>query len=389
MNDHLGQLEQALSDATVRQYGSHAHSRAPRNATGDIRSQARRGRWRPLRRWPPLAVAALALAIAATAAAAIVVLVDRGSAPLTGTVPSVRTLHYDVPLTPDLEPGHAGWCSEPRFAISSVPSPYSGGGTCAPSYRPGAPIVLAGGEPISNAKDLLKSSHTPLTAQQGNTDLFWAIVTSRVAAIRLRPGYVVAATRDDRLAAGWKAVIAFVSGQVNPVALDSAGRVIPESFAESPTGVPPTPARATTRSYEPNSTAASSLCSIHAPHQPEITASWEVVATRVPSLGSAVEANVLFSCARSWYSIKGSTEAPSAAILLGARHPQEVAPKLPGLKPTARPGVFTEDGGASGPILAKRVGRAWLVVQGSSISTDATLLGALHAEGTAVGSTQP
>ncbi|MGO8906441.1 MAG: hypothetical protein ACLQMH_12580 [Solirubrobacteraceae bacterium] len=244
---------------------------------------------------------------------------------------------------------------------------------------------MAGGEPISNAKNLLKSSHTPVTAQQGNINLFWAIVTPRVAAIRLRPGYVVAATRDDRLAPGWKVVIAFVSGPINPVALDSAGRVIPES----PTGVPPTVARATTRSYEPDSSAAPARCSIHAPRLPDVTASWQVLATRVPSLGSAVAANVLFSCARSWYSFKGSSTAPSAAILLGARHPQEVAPKLPDLKPTARPGVFTEDGGASGTILAKPVGRAWLVVQGSSISTDATLLGALHAEGTAVGSTQP
>jgi hypothetical protein len=103
-------------------------------------------------------------------------------------------------------------------------------------------------------------------------------------------------------------------------------------------------------------------------------------------LGSTVTANVLFSCARSWYSIKGFTEAPSAAILLGARNPRRPAPALPGLTPTRRPGVFAEDGGADGPLLATRVGRAWLVVQGPSTSIDAQLLGALRAEGTAVGS---
>ncbi|HMD52078.1 MAG TPA: hypothetical protein VKG62_05130, partial [Solirubrobacteraceae bacterium] len=272
----------------------------------------------------------------------------------------------------------AGWCSDPRFTISGVRSPYDGGGACAPSYRPGSPIVLAGGEPISNAAELLRSSHTPVSARQGHTNLFWAIVTSRVAALRLSPGYVVAARRYDRLAPGWKAVIAFVSGRVHPVALDSAGEVIPEASNPQLT-------RAATRAYEPGSGATSSPCSIRTPRLPYVTASWGVVANRVPTLGTAVEANVLFSCARSWYSVKGSTAAPSAAILLGARNPGGTAPILPGLTATTHPGVFSEDGGASGTILARRVGRAWLVVQGPSISTDAMLLGALRAEGAALG----
>jgi hypothetical protein len=171
-----------------------------------------------------------------------------------------------------------------------------------------------------------------------------------------------------------------VSGQIDPVALDSAGRVI-----ASPNGSPPTTVRARIRSAAPGGSAASSPCSIHAPRLPEVTASWGVLATRVPTLGSSVAANVLFSCARSWYSIEGYTEAPSAAILLNARHPHRAAPALPGLRPTGRPGVFAMDGGADGPLLARRVGRAWLVVQGPSTSIDAMLLGALRAEGAAVG----
>lgn len=77
----------------------------------------------------------------------------------------------------------------------------------------------------------------------------------------------------------------------------------------------------------------------------------------------------------------------SAAILVGARDPRHPAPVLPGLTPTRRPGIFAEDGGADGPLLATRVGRGWLVVQGPSSSIDAMLLGALHAEGTAIGPT--
>jgi hypothetical protein len=383
MNDHLGQLQQALSDAARREYGARAGKRRPQRAAvfpaGDDGSTARRTWVRSLRRWPPFALVAMTLTISATAAAAIVVLVDRSSAPLSGTVPSLRALRYDVPLTPDLEAGHAGWCSDPRFTIAGVPSPYSGGGACAPSYRPGTPIVLAGGEPISNAESLLKSSHTPVTAKQGHTNLFWAIVTSRVGAVRLSPGHVVLARRDDRLPSGWKAVIAFVSGQIDPVALDGAGRAIPES----PNAGLPTTTRATTRSVVAG--VASRPCSIHAPHLPEVTASWGVLATRVPTLGSSVTANVLFSCARSWYSIKGFTEAASAAILLSAQDPRRAAPALPGLRPSGHPGIFAEDGGADGPLLATRVGRGWLVVQGPSTSIDATLLDVLHAEGAAVG----
>jgi hypothetical protein len=414
MNDHLSQLQQALSDAAEREYSAHAGSRGlrqeavlPAGATGSgahrawvLRRGLRReavlpeggagsGARRPwvqsLRRWPPFALVALALAVGATAAAAIgtaiVVLADRDSAPLNGTVPSLPALHYDVPLTPDLEAGHAGWCSDPRFSIPTVHSPYSSGGTCSPSYRPGTPILLAGGEPISNAENLLKSSHTPVTAQQGHTNLFWAVVTSRVAAVRLSPGHVVVARDDDRLPSGWKAVIAFVSGQTDPVALNSAGRVLRE-----PGGGLPTTTRAPTRSVGPGSRTVSSPCSIRPPRLSDVTASWGVAATRVPTLGSTVTATVLFSCARSWYSIKGFTEAASAAILLGARDPRRAAPALPGLTPTGHPGVFAEDGGADGPLLATRVGRAWLVVQGPSPSIDAQLLGALRAEGTAVGS---
>jgi hypothetical protein len=383
MNDHLGQLQQALSDAATREYGDRARGRASRDATfpaRNIGSQGLGDRWRSVRRWSPFAVAVLLLAIVAAAGAAIVVLVDRGSAPLNGTVPSLRVLHYDVSLIPDLEAGDAGWCSFPRFWISGVSSPYDGGGTCAPAYRPGFPIVSSAEQPISNARNLLRSSHTALTALQGNSNLFSAIVTSRVAAIRLRPGDIVTARVDHRLAPGWKAVIAFVSGQIDPVALDSAGRVIPE------TGTAPQLMRAASSAYVPGRSAASSPCSIRAPRLPYVTAAWGVIATHVPTLGASVAANVLFSCARSWYSIKGYSEAASAAILLDAQHPHRVAPALPGLTPTGNPGIFAEDGGAAGPLLARRVGRAWLVVQGPSTSIDLLLLDSLHAEGRAVGS---
>jgi hypothetical protein len=367
MNDYLTELEHALSDATTREY---RHG---------VRFPIARAGRRQLRRVPAVALATLLLTLAATAAAAIVVFATRGSAPLTGTVPTVRVLHYDVPLTPDIEAGHAGWCSYPRFSIAGVQGPYSGGGTCSPAYPPGTPILLAGGEPLGNSRDLLRSAHKPLNAAQGSTNLFWAIVSRSVAAVRLRAGLTVAARRDPRLQPGWKAVVTFTSGQLDPVALDRKSRAIHELRST------PELTQAPTRAYGTRAAGASTApCSIHASPLAWVTASWQIVATRAPALGPAVEANVLFSCARSWYSVTGSSEAVSAAILLSARSPRGRAPVLPGLTPTRRRGVFAEDGGASGPILAKRVGNAWLVVQGPSLARDRQLLDALQAEGSAV-----
>ena len=347
MSDYVGQLERALSDAATREYGSSARSRVSRREMAlrarDASFRARHGRWRSPHRWPGFAVAGVVLALAASAAAAVVGLVDRGSAPLTGTVPGLSVLHYDVPVTPDLEAGFAGWCSYPRIAISSVPPPASGAGTCAPSYSPAAPIVLAGGEPISNAEDLLKASHTHVTERQGATNLFWAIVPSRVAALRVGPGYVVAARRDDRLPPGWKAVIAFVSGQVHPVALDSSGRVIPE------VGTAPQLTRAATHAYEPGSSAASSPCSIRIPRLPNVTATWGVVAARVPTLGTAVEANVLFSCARSLVLDQGLQRGPLSRDPAWRTKPHESG---------TRPARLNSDDTSGGLPRGRRSGRA-------------------------------
>jgi hypothetical protein len=326
-----------------------------------------------------VALATLLLILTATAAAAIVVFAMRGSAPLTGTVPSLRILRYDVSVMPDIEPGHAGWCSFPRFSIAGIRAPYAGGGTCSPANVPGTPVLLAGGEPLSNNRGLLDSAHKPLSAAQGSTNLFWAIVSTRVAAIRLRRGLTVAARRAPRLPPGWKAIVTFTSGKIDLIALDRNGRAIPEPRAT------PELRPAPTRTYAPRAAGSSTApCSIHASPLAWVTASWQIVATRAPALGPAVEANVLFSCARSWYSVTGSSEAISAAILLSARSPRGRAPVLPGLTRTARHGVFAEDGGASGPILAKRAGNTWLVVQGPSLARDRQLLDALHTEGSAV-----
>jgi hypothetical protein len=362
MSDHFQELQIALSEATVRRYGAHESA----SLAGRKRAWSPR---RPLR-WPAVAAGIVAV-LTASAAVAVAVLSGGSSAPLSGTVPGLRLLHYDVPLTPDLEAGDAGWCSSPRFSINGVRSGFTGGGSCFPAYRPGTPVIVAAGEPLSNARELLKSADPSVTKNEGGKSLFWAVVTPNVAALRLSPGHTVAA-RSEASLPGWKVVVAFTSGQTDPVALDLRGHAL-----RPPSNHIPVLARAQARNVR---TVARSpaLCAIGAPHLAAVSASWGVIATSLPSLRSSVEANVLFSCIRTWYSIRGYTEAASAAILLSARNPARTAPELPGLTATSQPGVFSEDGGAAGPILAKRVGRAWLVVQGPSIAIDHLLLSAVR-----------
>ena len=100
MSDHLDQLQQALSDAARREYGLVSATAGPAGGDGPggrRRSMARRAWGRSLRRWPPFALVVLALGVGATAAAAIAVLVDRGSAPLSGTVPACARFTMTCP----------------------------------------------------------------------------------------------------------------------------------------------------------------------------------------------------------------------------------------------------------------------------------------------------
>lgn len=389
MSDYIDSLEQALRDAGVHEYRTVRSDRARRHT-----AQAGSDHWqvasatsprRLRRRWSPLAIVVAVLLVGGSAAGAIAAILDTGSAPLTGAVPGItaQLLRYDIPITPDLEPGDAGWCSSPIFSIRNGVTDAAGGDTCSPAAPAGAPVILGGGEPISNERDFLRQAGRTLNAHQGQLNLFWMVVSSQVAAVRLRPGEVVTSRADPRLPAGWRAVVAFVRGVSptfpQPVALDRAGRpIIQRDTALS--RVSPGGAAAATRAYDPGGTAPSP-CAIHAAHLPSVTAQWEVVATKAPALGSAVAPNALFSCARSWFSIKGQSQAPSAAILLNAQDPRRPAARPPGLTPTDQPGIFSNP---SAELVGKRIGQAWLVVQDGSVTQSKMLLSTLRVGGSSL-----
>jgi hypothetical protein len=162
--------------------------------------------------------------------------------------------------------------------------------------------------------------------------------------------------------------------------LDRYGHAIAARGATSSRVIPGSGGVSSVRTYLPGSSSPAP-CSITRVRLVGVTAQWEVVATTTPALGSVVVPTTLFSCARSWFSIKGQSQAPSAAVLLDAQDPRRPAPPLPGLMSTGQPGVFSEP---SAEILAKRVGLGWLVVQSQSASVGRMLLGAIRVGGSAI-----
>ena len=209
------------------------------------------------------------------------------------------------------------------------------------------------------------------------------VVTSRVAAVRIDAKQVIASRPDPRLPRGWRAVVAFTSAQlsrIRPVPLDRYGHATAAHGASSSLLIPGSGGVSSVRTYVPGSSSPAP-CSISKVRLANVTAQWGVVATTTPALRSPVMPNTLFSCARSWFSIRGQNQAPSAAVLLNARDPRRLAPPLPGLQATGQPGVFSEP---SAEILAKRVGRGWLVVQSQSVSLGKMLLGAIRVRGSAI-----
>jgi hypothetical protein len=193
----------------------------------------------------------------------------------------------------------------------------------------------------------------------------WMVVSSQVAAVRIDASETVASrkTRDSQ-------VVGAQSSLSRPLPWTGSSRCrwIDTGTSSPPRGEPEPRDRGVrrcvspVRSYLPGS-AGRAPCSIGRVRLVGVSSQWEVVATGTRALGSAVMPGTLFSCARSWFSIKGQSEAPSAAVLLDAQDPRRPAPPPPGLTPTGQPGVFSD---RSAEIVAKRVGPGWLVVQSQS-----------------------
>lgn len=411
MTGYFDRFGEELRLATELRYGpegkqepAHANAAARLSRT---RRRVQRFAFGRVGRWPRLGVLAI-VAVSGSAAAAAIPLLG-GSDGLSGRVPQSALsspgrvagapaavlphrlpngLRYAIPVTPDLEAGDAGWCAYPAFflARSSQPLP-GGGGACAPASA-GSIGIVAGGEPLTNilnylptlrtanAKGALPSSASLEQALRQAAFINYFVVSDRVAVIKIGAASFVPQP-DPQLAPRWRAVVTFTRGDITAFRfIDHRGHPLNQGEAQ-----PVRPVSVTTISPR---RVPHAVCGLGSSNLPGLGSEWEVVANAAPSRGQLVDPNVLFSCARAWYAFPRSHAVYSAAILLNAQNAARRAADLPGLTPSTRPGDYEEAAGTAGQTTARRIGNAWLLVQGPQQQLRDALLHNIRATGTAI-----
>ena len=343
------------------------------------------------------------LAASATAAAATLSRFG-GSHRLTGAIPALGSpgptvtgvpvrlpagLRYAIPVTPDLEAGDTGWCSSIKFTLPGARTHLiSGGSGCAPANAHAVTIVASGGA-LTNILSSLPGLHQPQTgrgrasrakihsAMRQTVLINSFVVNDQVASIRV--GTVSFVPRPDpELAPEWRGVVFFSLGPPATFELiDRHGGAINQPGAA--TSVPTVPVTTVNPRHPPRA-----VCLLGASDLPAVASQWEVVADGAPTRGRDAPPDALFSCARAWYAFRSAHAVYSAAILLNAQNPARTAPNLPGLTASNHPGDYEEANSADGQITTKRVGNAWLLVQGPDPRQRAALLNTITVAGTAI-----
>ena len=378
MSDYYDELRHALEQA--------AHNRYARRSLAARILRPRRPGWSDGDlRWRPLALLLAGVLVTGSAAAAVVSLTRTSSAPLVGSLPdrpgiAGRGSVYDIAVTPDLAAGSIGWCAN----WSDHPTDgYAG--SCVAAARSYGPIIMSG--------------------EDSQTSLVWLIVNRNVPAVRV-DNIIVASHGDPTLPNGWRRAVAFVQGPavrltphprfplgpahpVLPIPLNTQGRPIPDGrVPQSPTYIPagqPFPPGQVVPWHSVNPTSpGSSPCLIASHGLAAGLRQWEVTVNRVPPIGNAAPTNALFSCAQAWLLPTPQSFALSASVLLNARNPHAAAPNLPDMQPGATPGTFTEAGPSIAGVTARRIGNAWLTIQGGTPTQRNQLLALLTISGTAV-----
>ena len=267
--------------------------------------------------------------------------------------------HYAFPITPDLVAGHTGWCSYPTITARRGGPAVGSGGACGPAETAGSPVILA------TASDSIS----------------FAVLDAHVARLRLNQRLEIIPRTASGLPADWRIAVAqlppappfnpfrpgLAAGLIDPTPLSAAGRVIPGPDSARQTAAP-IPARTVDPHHPPNGP-----CVLEA-HDPlaGLTSEWAQMADEVPASRPSLDSQALTSCATTWYAF-GPTVL-TAAVLVGARDPQSPAPAIPGLASSPQ----------AGDLSARRVGDAWIVVEGQPAALRTALLKALTAHGTAV-----
>ena len=364
---------------------------------------ARRERWGWLRRPSrPVAILLAALVITGSAAAAVLSLSE--SEPLVGRVPGAITpaslagYHYRIAVTPVLFAGTAGW--QPWIVYNSPgTNGYGEWGTplpTSPIFAVGGPTRVARGETVAYV----------LTGPQ-----VWAV---RIGSRTIRTISSPALPTGDRAAVFFipaQGPGLFIPGLPGPppgaphpppmknvpalLLLDRFGRVIPIKLTVPPPPGPPPAGPPTVtwmspdavtrwwplpfgtvpyhhRGYHGRTRPGPGVCELAQHGLPALHAQWGHTVAWISPVHDAL-GEVFLSCIDAAYYLHGWPF--DVAVLLDGHRPGQVLGPIPGAQPVpGQPGIvdlatgqfpssrFTRNFG----VTAKRVGNAWLVVQGGS-----------------------
>ena len=270
-------------------------------------------------------------------------------------VTQMATNEYVV-LAPQVLGGEGGWCmARPRAAF--------GLGACEDS--PGVGPILA-----ERWDSMGSGSGSGIAAITEGV----AVTTSVVTSVSVKPGSRIPTRLEAALPGGVRTVSVALRGNTVEFALakprftpfSSDGRAIPQ------TGKPAVLSfKAPVRVWvapEPESTG---LCKI----VPSAVDGLRVLGGRVVTdwmSADGVPGEPFLSCISVRYGVRGSSLL--ASVLLDATHPGAVPGSLPAMKPVAgRRGVF-DALGSNGPMVARRVPGAWLVVSNGEGETQRLIL---------------
>jgi hypothetical protein len=353
----------------------------------------RRGwvRWRPR----PLAIVLAALVVSGSATAAVLSLSAGRSQPLAGTVPgaiepaSLAGYRYTITVTPNLAAGWAFWNTAISYTNGRGVGAGSGGGS----------EYATSSNPLFGADAGIDS--TSLQAGQHGDTVGYVLTGPAVAAVRIgdrtiqtftspalpdgdRAAVLFLPAGSPQLVTGWhqgQPIRSYVRmprfpGYRGPtriatiavLPLDRDGNVIQTrvpyqagsfaSFWQAPTAVTP---NISEPPYHGPTHPLPGVCELGQHGLPGLTPEWgHAIRHITPARNSVGE--LFLSCIDTHYYLHGWPLV--AAILLDARQPGRALGRIPGAGPVA--GYRDTVNFAGGRLTARRVGNAWLVVQGGS-----------------------
>jgi hypothetical protein len=295
--------------------------------------------------WVPAAVAALACAIGG--ASLTLAGAASAGAPRQDKSVSARVQGYELLLTAPVQGGLVGWCMTYR-------SPHRYGGKCPVIPTPARPILA---EAWSSGAAQPVSEAVVLTSPQ-------------VAAVSV-PGVPssVQARPQAGLPYGFRAAFLEIPGPQGsrhphpPITpLNSAGQPIPQPEPRSTPsgyGLP-------TSFWKSPSHPPAGPCEITSTPLPGLQARWGHVVLDVRSF-TGITGRPFLSCVDTQYELRGW--GLDAGVVLDATHPGLAPAPLPGMSAVrGHRGVFKAPGW-DGELAGRRIGRAWLLVEGGSSQT--------------------